>query len=165
VKDAVVIAREDGPGDKRLVAYYVAVADGAPASAHELRAHVARTLPDYMVPSAFVALPELPLTPNGKVDRRRLPPPEGNAYAQREYEPPQTELESRLAALWAELLKVDRVGRMDNFFELGGHSLLAMSLIERMRRQGLHTDVRSLFSSPTLSAVAAATEQLEETEL
>jgi amino acid adenylation domain-containing protein len=165
VRDAVVIAREEGPGDKRLVAYYVGGADGAPASVHELRAHVARTLPDYMVPSAFVALRELPLTPNGKVDRRRLPPPDGNAYAQREYDPPRTEMESTLAALWAELLKVERVGRMDNFFELGGHSLLAMSLIERMRRQGLHTDVRSLFSSPTLSAVAAATEQLEETEL
>jgi aryl carrier-like protein len=149
VKEAVVVAREDEPGQKRLVAYCVAWA-GHELDAQDLREHVAQALSEYMVPSAYVQLPALPLTPNGKLDRKALPAPDGGAYAQREYEPPQGPAEQALAQLWQELLQVERVGRQDNFFELGGHSLLAVNLIERMRRQGLHADLKTLLTAPSL---------------
>src|SRR5207302_8056891 len=96
----------------------------------------------------------LPLTPNGKLDRNALPAPETEAYVVREYEAPQGEIETILAEIWAELLKVERVGRHDNFFELGGHSLLAVTLMERMRRAGLSVEVRALFTTPTLAGLA-----------
>ena len=153
VREAAVIAREDVPGDKRLVAYYTGETG---VGAEELRGHLAANLPDYMVPAAYVRLETLPLTPNGKLDRNALPLPGGDAYAGRSYEPPQGELEEKLAAIWSELLKIDRVGRNDNFFELGGHSLLAITLIERLRQQGLQADVRTLFGAPTLGRLAAA---------
>jgi aryl carrier-like protein len=105
------------------------------------------------------------LTPNGKLDRKALPAPEMDAYAVRGYEAPEGEVEQTLAQIWAELLKVERVGRHDNFFELGGHSLLAITLIERMRRAGLHADVQSLFVAPTLSGLAAATENYREVRI
>ena len=108
-----------------------------------------------MVPSAYVRLEALPLTPNGKVDRKALPAPDGQAYVSRGYEAPRGEVEAQLAALWADVLKVERVGRNDNFFELGGHSLLAVTLTARMRRSGLHADVRALFTSATLAELAA----------
>ncbi|MGY4306616.1 amino acid adenylation domain-containing protein [Bradyrhizobium sp. USDA 4369] len=152
VREAVVIAREDGPGDKRLVAYYVGD-DGL--GAEQLRGHLQSGLPDYMVPAAYVRLERLPLTPNGKLDRKGLPAPEGEAYAARAYEAPQGATEVRLAGIWAELLGVERVGRHDNFFELGGHSLLAVTLIERIRRAGLEADIRTLFATPSLAALAA----------
>jgi aryl carrier-like protein len=114
-----------------------------------------------MVPAAYVKLESFPLTPNGKLDRKALPEPEGDAYAGRSYEPPQGEVEEKLAQIWEQLLKVEQVGRNDNFFELGGHSLLAIALIERLREQGLHTDVRTLFETPTLSALAGALKQQE----
>ena len=115
-------------------------------------------LPEYMVPAAYVRLERLPLTPNGKLDRKALPAPDGDAYAVRGYEAPLGEIEETLAGIWAEVLKVERVGRHDNFFELGGHSLLAVTLIERMRRAGLQADVRALFATPTLAGLAAAVE-------
>src|SRR6202041_3155274 len=117
----------------------------------DLRSHLSSTLPEYMVPAAYVRLEELPLTPNGKLDRKALPAPDTDAYATRGYEPPQGETETILAGIWAEVLKLDRVGRNDNFFELGGHSLLAVTLIERMRRKGFEVDVRALFATPTLA--------------
>src|SRR5262249_33702397 len=110
----------------------------------------------YMVPAAYVRLDQLPLTPNGKLDRKALPAPEGDAYARAGYEAPVGETEGALAEIWAQLLGVERVGRHDNFFELGGHSLLAVVAIERMRQQGLPVDVRALFATPTLAALAAA---------
>src|SRR4029077_5258679 len=116
--------------DERLVAYYV-----GEASAETLRAHVSEALPEYMVPAAYVRLESMPLTPNGKLDRNALPVPEGEAYITRGYEAPIGEIETQLAEIWAEVLKVERVGRHDNFFELGGHSLLAITLIERMRQR------------------------------
>jgi aryl carrier-like protein len=109
-----------------------------------------------MVPSAVVLLDDLPLMSHGKVDRRALPAPDADAYAARDYEPPQGKIEQTLAAIWAELLGVERVGRHDNFFELGGHSMLAIQLIERMRHHGLQVDVRALFNAPTLAGLAAA---------
>jgi aryl carrier-like protein len=160
VRETVVLAREDTPGDKRLVAYVAA--PQAPADlADQLRAHIRTTLPEYMVPAAFVVVDKLPLTPNGKVDRKALPAPDGSAYASRGYEAPVGEVEEQLAAIWAEVLKLERVGRHDNFFELGGHSLLAVTLIERMRRAGMNADVRALFTTPTLAGFAAATEETE----
>src|SRR4029079_11691598 len=97
-----------------------------------------------------------PLTPNGKVDRAALPAPSVRAYVSRGYEAPVGDIETQLAGIWAESLKLERVGRNDNFFELGGHSLLAVTLIERMRGEGLSTDVRTLFTAPTLQALAEA---------
>ncbi|RIV37142.1 non-ribosomal peptide synthetase, partial [Burkholderia pseudomallei] len=120
-----------------------------------LRAQAAQHLPSYMVPSAYVRLDAWPLTPNGKLDRRALPAPADDAYARAEYEAPRGAKEEALAAIWRELLHVERVSRHDNFFELGGHSLLAIGVIERMRREGLHTDVRSIFNAQTLSDLAA----------
>jgi amino acid adenylation domain-containing protein len=151
VADCVVVAREDVPGETRLVAYVV-----GDVEAGVLREHLLRQLPEYMVPGAFVVLDALPLTPNGKLDRKALPAPEGDAYARRSYEAPLGEVEAALAEIWSEVLGVERVGRWDHFFELGGHSLLAIRLIERMRRAGLHTDVRALFTTPVLAELALA---------
>jgi amino acid adenylation domain-containing protein len=151
VTDCVVVAREDVPGEKRLVAYVVGNAE-----AGALREHLGRELPEYMVPAAFVPMDALPLTANGKLDRKALPAPEGDAYARRSYEAPLGEVEAALAGIWSEVLGVERVGRWDHFFELGGHSLLAIRMIERMRRAGLHTDVRALFTTPVLAELALA---------
>ena len=153
VRDAVVVAREDEPGDKRLVAYVIA--DGTPDIAG-LRDHLLLSLAEHMVPAAFVVLDQFPLTTNGKLDRKALPAPNADAVARRGYAAPQGAVESTLAGIWQELLKLDRVGRDDNFFELGGHSLLAVKLIERMRQVDLSADVRVLFGQPTLAALAAA---------
>ena len=161
VRDAVVIAREDTPGDKRLVAYYT-VADTDSVTeislgAEALRSHLSAVLPEYMVPAAYVRLQTLPLTLSGKLDRKALPAPDGDAYAVHGYEPPQGDIEIKLAAIWADVLKLDRVGRHDNFFELGGHSLLAVTLIGRMRLASLQVNVRDIFATPTLAGLATAT--------
>jgi acyl-coenzyme A synthetase/AMP-(fatty) acid ligase/aryl carrier-like protein len=158
IKEAVVLAREDTPGDKRLVGYVVA--SGEAPTAIELKEHLASQLPHYMVPAAFVTLDQLPLTPNGKVDRKALPAPERSGL-EAEYVAPRTPTEETLAQIWADVLKLERVGIHDNFFELGGHSLLAVTLIERMRRAGLKGDVRALLTTPTVAGFAAATEQIE----
>ncbi|MBO7873007.1 non-ribosomal peptide synthetase [Burkholderia pseudomallei] len=136
--------------EKRLVAYYTGDADVA-----ALRAQAAQHLPSYMVPSAYVRLDAWPLTPNGKLDRRALPAPADDAYARAEYEAPRGAKEEALAAIWRDLLQVDRISRHDNFFQLGGHSLLAISLGDMMRERGLHADVRTLFNAETLAALAA----------
>ncbi len=153
VKDVVVLAREDEPGNKRLVAYFT---ERANVEIEALRDHLQAQLPDYMVPAAYVRLNSLPLTNNGKVDRKALPLPDQDALLSRGYEAPQGEVENVLAKIWADVLKIEQVGRHDNFFELGGHSLLAVNLIERMRQANLSADVRVLFSQPTLAALAAA---------
>ncbi|MEX5542834.1 amino acid adenylation domain-containing protein, partial [Pseudomonas poae] len=152
LKDAVVVAR-----DERLVAYYT----GAPAEIDSLRAHLLQHLPDFMVPALFMHLDALPLSPNGKLDRKALPEPGLQALSVREYATPEGDTETLMATLWAELLKVERVGRHDNFFELGGHSLLAVSLIGRLRQEGMEADVRALFEQPTLAGYAAITERME----
>ncbi|WP_085707327.1 non-ribosomal peptide synthetase [Pseudomonas sp. B35(2017)] len=156
VSEAVVLVREAEPGDKRLVAWFIAGNNASAPTAAELHAALQGQLPDYMIPSAFVRVDAWPLTANGKLDRKALPAPDREALISRGFEAPQGEVETALAQIWASLLKVERVGRHDHFFELGGHSLLAVSLIERMRRIGLSTDVRALFSQPTLAALAAA---------
>ncbi|WP_244952561.1 condensation domain-containing protein, partial [Xanthomonas maliensis] len=124
--------------------------------AEGLRAQLQLSLADYMVPSAFVVLASWPLTRNGKLDRKALPAPDADDYAHQQYEAPQGPLEQTLAEIWQAVLGVEKVGRHDNFFQLGGHSLLAVTLVERMRRQGLGADVRVLFGQPTLAALAAA---------
>ncbi|MBA2675550.1 non-ribosomal peptide synthetase, partial [Ramlibacter sp.] len=133
VREAAVLAREDNPGDKRLVAYVVG--DAAAVDAQSLRAQLARLLPEYMVPSAYVVLGQLPLTPNGKLDRRALPAPDGLSLAAPAFEAPQGEAETHLARLWSELLHAERIGRHDDFFALGGHSLLAMRLLSQLRTE------------------------------
>ena len=155
VREAAVLVVQDSAGSKQLVGYYTAQA-GETVDSQRLRAHLAAQLPDYMVPAAYVQLHTLPLTANGKLDRLALPAPDDSAFSRGEYVAPIGETETLLAGIWADVLKLDRVGRHDNFFELGGHSLLAVSLMERMRQAGLHGDVRVLFGQPTLSALAAA---------
>ncbi|HEU0078115.1 MAG TPA: non-ribosomal peptide synthetase, partial [Longimicrobiaceae bacterium] len=153
VRAAVAVVREDAPGDRRIVAY-VAPAEGAIPDSAALREQVKRTLPEYMVPGAFVVLDALPLTPNGKVDRRALPAPDASSAAEA-YVAPRTPGEERLAAVWAELLGVERVGATDDFFELGGHSLLAARLVARVRAEtGVELPLRALFEDSTVAALA-----------
>ena len=155
VREAVVIAREDTPGDKRLVAYYTVEersegSEGVEAEA--LRAYVAERLPEYMVPAAYVRMESLPLTPNGKLDRKALPAPDSDAYARQRYEAPEGEMETAMAGIWAEVLKLERVGRRDNFFELGGHSLLAVRVLSRVQSQlGKQMKLTDLFVYPVLA--------------
>ena len=164
VKEAVVVAREEGGargGEKRLVAYYTVEqrteGDEAELAAEQLRAHVAKKVPEYMVPAAYVRMEKIPLTRNGKLDRRALPEPEGDAYVQRGYEEPVGEMEERVAGIWAEVLKVERVGRQDNFFELGGHSLLAVRVVSRVREMvGVEVGIREMFARPVLAEFAQA---------
>ncbi|MFL5539049.1 MAG: phosphopantetheine-binding protein, partial [Longimicrobiaceae bacterium] len=152
VVECAVVARTAGAGDTRLVAYVVGAAE-----VDALRAHVGRTLPDYMVPGAFVPLDALPLTPNGKLDRKALPAPEGSSYAASVYEAPRTEAERKVAAVWAEVLGVERVGAHDRFFDLGGHSLLLVRVQARLREAfGQPVPITHLFRYLTVSALAAA---------
>ncbi|MDL2079743.1 amino acid adenylation domain-containing protein [Streptomyces sp. GXMU-J15] len=146
VRDSAVTAHGEA-----LVAYVTGDTDPA-----ALRSALAATLPDHLVPSAYVLLDSLPLTPSGKLDRAALPAPDGTALARRPYEAPTGETEETLAAIWAELLGLERVGRHDGFFELGGHSLLAVTLMERMRQAALPVDVRTLYQAPTLAELASA---------
>jgi acyl carrier protein len=135
------------------VAYVVMQDDEASMEPRELRAYLKSKLPDYMVPSAFVCLESLPLTPNGKVDRSRLPVPE--LVERDNYVAPRTPMEEKIARIWAEVLRVDRVGIDDNFFDLGGHSLLATQVISRMRGVfNYDIPLRSLFEAPTVEDLA-----------
>jgi acyl-CoA synthetase (AMP-forming)/AMP-acid ligase II/acyl carrier protein len=163
VRDAVVLAREDVPGQKRLVGYVIPRDPAAAPGVEALRAHLKTVLPEYMVPSAFVILESLPLTPNGKLDRRALPAPELGAYVSRQYEAPQGEVEEILAGIWQELLRVERVGRQDNFFELGGHSLLATQIVARIRLSFfIDVPIRVLFEFPTLETLSSEITRLRD---
>ncbi|WP_164003036.1 non-ribosomal peptide synthetase, partial [Pyxidicoccus caerfyrddinensis] len=145
------------PGDKRLVAYAVPPPGALSPSAPELRDFLKTKLPEYMLPSAFVPLEALPLTFNGKLDRKALPAPDGVFTAGIEYLAPRNETEQRLAALWSEVLRVERVGVHDNFFNLGGHSLLATQIVSRIRAVfGVELSLHTLFEAPTLEALAKA---------
>ncbi|MHA6200181.1 non-ribosomal peptide synthetase DhbF [Bacillus subtilis] len=151
IEQASVVVREDQPGDKRLAAYVVA--DGAIDTA-ELRRYMGASLPDYMVPAAFVEMDELPLTPNGKLDRKALPAPDfSTSVSDRSPRTPQEEI---LCDLFAEVLGLARVGIDDSFFELGGHSLLAARLMSRIREvMGAELGIAKLFDEPTVAGLAA----------
>ncbi|HEY0078548.1 MAG TPA: amino acid adenylation domain-containing protein [Pyrinomonadaceae bacterium] len=161
VRQSVVVAREDAPGDKRLVAYVVAAAEGEPPSASALRAHLKESLPDYMIPSAFVMLDALPLSANGKVERKRLPAPGAERpEMDAAYVAPQTPTEERLASVWSQLLSVRQIGTHDNFFELGGDSLLATQLMSQVRSIfQVEFPLAHLFQHPTLVELAALVEE------
>ncbi|MFB2837167.1 amino acid adenylation domain-containing protein, partial [Floridanema evergladense] len=165
VQAAVVIAREDNPGDKRLVAY-LTTETGATLTIDELRQYLKAKLPEYMVPNAFVILETLPLTPNGKVDRRSLPTPDLQTEQKDKYQAPRTPIEEILAQEWAQILKLNTVGIYDNFFELGGHSLLATQLISRIRSHlQVELPLRSLFGAPTVAELAPIIQQLQQQNL
>ncbi|HEU4556995.1 MAG TPA: amino acid adenylation domain-containing protein, partial [Longimicrobium sp.] len=160
VRQAVVVAREDVPGDTRLVAYIVGEAE-----AEALRAHLRGSLPEYMVPGAFVSLDQFPLTPNGKVDRKALPAPE-LAPAGETYVAPRTPAVEVLAEIWAEVLRLERVGAHESFFELGGHSLIAIRMISRVRAVfGVELPLRLLFEGPTVAELAPRVEEMRRAEL
>jgi amino acid adenylation domain-containing protein len=155
VKQAVVLARADGRGDKRLFAYVVL--QGEPRDASDmLRRYLKEHLPDYMVPGALVIMPRLPLNANGKIDRQKLPEPEQAASGSHAYVAPGTPTETVIAGIWADVLHRDQVGVEDNFFEIGGHSLLATQVISRVRRSlEIDPPLRLLFESPTVEMLAA----------
>ena len=153
VREAVVVLRTEG-AEQQLVAYFTA-APGPEAGPEALRRHLAALLPDYMLPSAYVRLEAWPRTANGKLDRQALPASGSAAHALQIYEAPRGELELKLAQIWAEVLRVERVGRLDHFFELGGHSLLVMRLLGRVSAAlGADVNVSTLFGAPTLSGFA-----------
>ncbi len=174
VREAAAVVREDVAGDKRLVAYVVAHGDEEVtggdlrdqlgnelsnewrvALSSELRRHMKEQVPEYMVPSSYVMLDELPLTPSGKVDRRALPAPdEGRREIEEQYVAPRSAAEEVVTGIWAEVLKVERVGVHDNFFELGGHSLLATQVISRVRKSlQVEMALRTLFEEPTVAGL------------
>ncbi|WP_301542273.1 non-ribosomal peptide synthetase [Pyxidicoccus fallax] len=153
VRDAVVMAREDVPGQQRLVAYVV------PRTPVSPREWLRERMPEYMVPSAFVMLEALPLTPNGKVDRKALPAPDASTDTRASFVAPRDATEEKLAAIWAEVLRLEKVSVTEDFFFLGGHSLLATQVISRMRRAfQVELPVRALFEAPTIAALASRIE-------
>ncbi|HEY4903679.1 MAG TPA: amino acid adenylation domain-containing protein [Candidatus Sulfotelmatobacter sp.] len=165
VEQAAVLAREDHRGQKRLVGYVVP-ATGQNIDAGEIRKYLAERLPEYMVPAAIVNLDSLPLGPTGKLDRKALPMPPASAYAVEEYEAPVDEIEKTVAAIWADLLPVERVGRQDSFFALGGHSLLAMRAIARMQQQlGVAITLGHLFAHPVLADLVSTLRGAARAEL
>ncbi|MFL0802072.1 MAG: amino acid adenylation domain-containing protein, partial [Agarilytica sp.] len=162
IQECVVIAHENQQGDKRLVAYIV-LDDAESLDKDEVldseyqsswRDYLGRSLPDYMVPSNFVVLPEIPLTPNGKVDREALPAPDLSQQQER-YVAPSTETERCLSKIWQDILGLEQVGVTDNFFRLGGHSLLLIQVLSRLQEAGYPADVKKLFSANSLGDLAA----------
>jgi aryl carrier-like protein len=152
VRQAAVVAESDASSGARLVGYLVTSED---LSVDALQRFLSETLPDYMIPAAFLILPAMPLTPSGKVDRRALPD-QAAAQARRDaaFVAPRDEVEEGIAAIWAELLKLERVGVHDDFFALGGHSLLATQAIMRIRRQHGEIPLRALLAAPTVAELA-----------
>src|SRR5919202_2851587 len=158
VRETVVIAREDVPGHKYLVAYIVPNHESALAFS-DLRSFLSEKLPNYMIPGAFVILDALPLTSNGKVDRRALPAPEFQSELQRSLVATRTPIEEMLASIWADVLLIELVGVHHNLFELGGHSLLAIQVISRVRDTfAVELPLRSLFEAPTIAEFASLVE-------
>jgi len=158
VRSSLVVARADG-GEKRLVAYVVP--EPGAAEAVDLRAYLRASLPEFMIPSAFVPLAELPLTPHGKVDRDALPPPPRETPGASAGRGPESPVEERVAAIAADLLRLDRVGVDENFFAIGGHSLLGTQMIARVHDAfGVELALRTIFEAPTVARLSAEIERL-----
>jgi acyl carrier protein len=156
IADAVVTVRPDG--GRQLIAYLVP-APGFVADVRRVRAELARTLPDYMVPAGYVVVPRIPLTANGKLDHRNLPAPDQHALRPGGHQPPRTPTEKHLATVWASILDTDHIGVHDNFFDLGGNSLLALRISARIQEDfDLDYPVRLVFERPTVAQTAEAVE-------
>ncbi|MBO1050798.1 MAG: amino acid adenylation domain-containing protein [Dolichospermum sp. DET73] len=153
IQQAVVMLREDTPGNKRLVAYLVT--QNQSISMSDLRRFLQQKLPDYIIPSSFVILSTLPLTPNGKVDRKMLPAPEAELTREQEFVPPQTPVEQILATIWQDVLGIKQVSRYDKFFEVGGDSILSIQVVGRARQAGIKITPRQIFQYSTLAELAA----------
>jgi amino acid adenylation domain-containing protein len=163
IKESVVIAREDIPGNKRLVAYLVATAPHAQPALEELRAYLKEKLPEYMVPAIFLFLEALPLSPNGKVNRAVLPAPDTERPdLQITYVAPRTDTEQRLAEIWAQVLDIDRVGVHDNYFDLGGASIQSLDIISRANEAGLPLALEMLFEFQTVAELSSAIDAKRE---
>ncbi|MGH7824577.1 MAG: amino acid adenylation domain-containing protein [Candidatus Binatia bacterium] len=161
VRHAVVAAKEETLGDKRLLAYVVSKETSLP-TATELRTYLRSKLPDYMIPAAFLMLETLPLTPNGKIDRKQLPQASVSSFRDGEFAAPETAVEKQLAEIWSELLRVGRLSVGDNFFDLGGHSLLATQLISRIRETfQIELPLRCIFELPTVAELAKCLETIQ----
>jgi acyl carrier protein len=153
VAECIVTAREDVPGDQRLIAYIVP--SGTQIGTGDLRSYLSEKLPQYMIPTAFVLLQELPLMTNGKVDRQALPAPEVTRANSGDFIAPRGQTEQELAEIWSEVLRVERISVQDNFFDLGGHSLLATQLLSRIRSTfAVDLKLQDVFVSPTIEASA-----------
>jgi acyl carrier protein len=160
VGEAVVITREDEAGMKNTVAYVVA-AEGRSLEPNELRDLLAKSLPNYMLPTAFVILGTLPLTPNGKLDRKALPAPDRHAKPTSEYIAPRTKTEQALTNALAEVLGTERIGVEDNFFELGGDSILSIQVLSRVRATfDVSLTPRDILATPNVSALARLVEDM-----
>jgi amino acid adenylation domain-containing protein len=156
IQDAVVVGREDSVGDKRLIAYFVPTTARA-ATSTQIRKSLAKFIPEYMIPSAFVSMDSIPQTPNGKTDRLRLPAPSNQRpKLDVPYTPPSTPTEMHLSRIWSEVLVIEQVGLHDNFFDLGGDSLLATKVAVRVLRElKVEVTVKTLFDAPTIAQMAA----------
>ncbi|AOK89971.1 non-ribosomal peptide synthetase [Paenibacillus polymyxa] len=161
VEEAVVLARQDGGGEKALVAYFVA---DRTLTVSEMRTSLAQEMPGYMIPSYFVQLERIPLTSNGKVDRKALPEPQGGLQTGVEYVAPRNRTESQLVKIWEEVLGYSGIGVLDNFFELGGHSLRATNLVSKIQKEmNVELPLRDVFRYTTIESMAGAIASLEET--
>jgi acyl carrier protein len=156
VKEAAVVVDDQGAGDKRLIAVVVANPDTAPLQLSEIKDHLRQSLPEYMVPAGFVQVESLPLTVNGKLDRRALASIDQLVLVdENSFVAPRNEMEERLAEMWADVLRLQRVGVNDNFFECGGHSLLATQLVMRVRQAfEIELPLRSIFEAPTVAGMS-----------
>ncbi len=164
IQEALVVALESAPGDKRLVAYVVLKENGDP-NVTEIRAFLRRMLPDYMIPSAFLFLPCFPLTSHGKIDRKALPLPDGTRPdLGQEYVPPRTSIEKQVAEIWQSVLGIEQVGIYDNFFDLGGASIQSLEAAARASRAGLQLTPEMIFQYQTIAQLAGVLEQCEMVE-
>src|SRR5688572_23572532 len=165
VLEQVVVAREDNPGEKRIVAYLV-LKPGKQVEVAQLREFLKKDLPEYMLPSVFMFMDAMPQTPNNKIDRKALPRPEGSKIAtSNAYEEPHTPIEEVLANIWCTILGIEKVGRKDNFFELGGHSLIAVRMFNEVEKQlGVKVQLPVIFRAPTIEELASIINKEESTK-
>ena len=161
IRESAVLAREESEGGKRLAAYIVAA--GAAPSVTELREHLGKIIPEYMIPARFIVLPALPLTTNGKVDRRALPAPgDARPALDGKFTLPRDEAEKKLAGIWSQVLGVAQVGVRDNYFELGGDSIRSIAILSRAQEQGLKLSLQQMFQHPTVAGMAARAVSAEQ---